>query len=165
MVKEAQRDRGSTPAGGPVTRRLGASMVFDHRRILATAMGRLRGKMKYRPVVFELMPPEFTLLELAAHGGSAFRHSAAQAEFPQARRSPGPGRGHRTDVAQEPRPAGRAIPLPQGSPARTARPRRARWRQPRIVAPSLDVMLMSSILTVPGLEPAFFDPIICSYGA
>jgi hypothetical protein len=39
-------------------------MVFDHRRILATAMGRLRGKMKYRPVVFELMPPEFTLLEL-----------------------------------------------------------------------------------------------------
>jgi hypothetical protein len=27
-------------------------------------MGRLRGKMKYRPVVFELMPPEFTLLEL-----------------------------------------------------------------------------------------------------
>jgi hypothetical protein len=39
-------------------------MVFDHRRILATSMGRLRGKMKYRPVVFELMPPEFTLLEL-----------------------------------------------------------------------------------------------------
>ena len=27
-------------------------------------MGRLRGKLKYRPVVFELMPPEFTLLEL-----------------------------------------------------------------------------------------------------
>ena len=39
-------------------------MVFDHRRILATAMARLRAKMKYRPVVFELMPPEFTLLEL-----------------------------------------------------------------------------------------------------
>jgi hypothetical protein len=39
-------------------------MVFDHRRILATAMGRLRAKMKYRPVVFELMPPEFTLLQL-----------------------------------------------------------------------------------------------------
>ena len=39
-------------------------MVFDHRRILATAIARLRGKMKYRPVVFELMPPAFTLLEL-----------------------------------------------------------------------------------------------------
>ncbi len=43
---------------------LGDSMTFDHRRILATAIARLRGKMKYRPVVFELMPPSFTLLEL-----------------------------------------------------------------------------------------------------
>jgi hypothetical protein len=63
LVTEAQRDRHVTPAGGPVPP-LGADMEFDHRRILATAMGRLRGKMKYRPVVFELMPPEFTLLEL-----------------------------------------------------------------------------------------------------
>jgi len=63
LVSEAQRDRGSSPAGGPLPQ-LGASMMFDHRRILATAMGRLRGKMKYRPVVFELMPAEFTLLEL-----------------------------------------------------------------------------------------------------
>jgi hypothetical protein len=43
---------------------LGERMMFDHRRILATAIARLRGKMKYRPVVFELMPPTFTLLEL-----------------------------------------------------------------------------------------------------
>jgi hypothetical protein len=43
---------------------LGDQMMFDHRRILATAIARLRGKMKYRPVVFELMPPSFTLLEL-----------------------------------------------------------------------------------------------------
>lgn len=42
----------------------GRSMLFDHRRILATAMSRLRGKLKYRPVVFELMPEEFTLLQL-----------------------------------------------------------------------------------------------------
>src|SRR5690606_27957734 len=34
------------------------------RRILATAIARLRGKLKYRPVVFELMPAEFTLTEL-----------------------------------------------------------------------------------------------------
>lgn len=40
------------------------AMVLDHRRILATAMGRLRGKLKYRPVVFELVPPTFTLFEL-----------------------------------------------------------------------------------------------------
>jgi hypothetical protein len=31
---------------------------------MATAMGRLRAKLKYRPVVFELMPATFTLLEL-----------------------------------------------------------------------------------------------------
>jgi hypothetical protein len=63
LVAEAQRDRKTSPPGRPLAP-LGADMVFDHRRILATAMGRLRGKMKYRPVVFELMPPEFTLLEL-----------------------------------------------------------------------------------------------------
>ncbi len=42
----------------------GRAMRFDHRRILATAIARLRAKIKYRPVVFELMPPSFTLLEL-----------------------------------------------------------------------------------------------------
>jgi hypothetical protein len=39
-------------------------MAADHRRILATAIARLRAKIKYRPVVFELMPPSFTLLQL-----------------------------------------------------------------------------------------------------
>ncbi len=38
--------------------------MFDHRRILATALSRLRGKLKYRPVVFELLPPTFTLTTL-----------------------------------------------------------------------------------------------------
>ena len=62
LVAEAARDRAlrvdpSLPA-------LGLPMAFDHRRILATAMSRLRGKLKYRPVVFELMPPTFTLLQL-----------------------------------------------------------------------------------------------------
>ena len=42
----------------------GDAMLHDHRRILATAIARLRAKIKYRPVVFELMPPEFTLLQL-----------------------------------------------------------------------------------------------------
>jgi hypothetical protein len=61
LVEEAKRDgRTSALPGTP----LGASMIFDHRRILATAIARLRGKMKYRPVVFELMAPNFTLLEL-----------------------------------------------------------------------------------------------------
>jgi len=43
---------------------MGGSLTSDYRRILATALGRLRGKLAYRPVVFELLPGEFTLLQL-----------------------------------------------------------------------------------------------------
>jgi hypothetical protein len=39
-------------------------MGLDHRRILATAIGRVRGKLRYRPVIFELLPPTFTLSRL-----------------------------------------------------------------------------------------------------
>jgi hypothetical protein len=61
LVTESARDgRIATAHALP----LGDRMMFDHRRILATAIARLRGKMKYRPVVFELMPASFTLLEL-----------------------------------------------------------------------------------------------------
>jgi hypothetical protein len=42
----------------------GQAMILDHRRILATGIARLRAKIKYHPVVFELMPDEFTLLQL-----------------------------------------------------------------------------------------------------
>jgi hypothetical protein len=63
LVEEARRDGRAASASAPTTT-FGASMMFDHRRILATAIARLRGKMKYRPVVFELMPPTFTLFEL-----------------------------------------------------------------------------------------------------
>jgi hypothetical protein len=59
LVAEAARDLGKPPAHGG-----GVAMAVDHRRILATAVGRLRGKIKYRPVVFELMPPAFTLSQL-----------------------------------------------------------------------------------------------------
>jgi hypothetical protein len=63
LVEEAVRD-GRAKRDGLPANALGAGMLFDHRRILATAIARLRGKMKYRPVVFELMAPGFTLLEL-----------------------------------------------------------------------------------------------------
>ena len=43
---------------------VGSPMALDNRRILATAMGRLRGKLRYRPLVFELLPSSFTLLQL-----------------------------------------------------------------------------------------------------
>ncbi|MGZ9111613.1 MAG: NUDIX hydrolase [Rhodoplanes sp.] len=63
LLPEAWRDCGEAVPG---KRSLipGVPMALDHRRMLATAIGRLRGKIKYRPVVFELMPPAFTLLEL-----------------------------------------------------------------------------------------------------
>jgi hypothetical protein len=58
FVAEAHRNR---PAAGPT---FGLPMPDDHRRILATAIARLRAKIKYRALVFELMPDEFTLLDL-----------------------------------------------------------------------------------------------------
>ena len=62
LVEEALRDRGDRQA--PEASPLGAAMALDHRRLIATALGRLRGKLKYRPVVFELLPATFTLLRL-----------------------------------------------------------------------------------------------------
>ncbi|NGN43680.1 hypothetical protein G6N74_21680 [Mesorhizobium sp. CGMCC 1.15528] len=60
LVEEALRGRKSSNAQLIA----GRSMIADHRRILATGIARLRTKIKYRPVVFELMPPVFTLLQL-----------------------------------------------------------------------------------------------------
>jgi hypothetical protein len=66
LAQEAVRDRGETapPLPAALTAALGEPMLSDHRRILATALSRLRGKLKYRPVVFELMPEAFTLSAL-----------------------------------------------------------------------------------------------------
>ena len=64
LIEEALRDgREAARAGGKLVP-LGEAMRLDHRRILATAIARLRAKLKYRPVVFELMAAEFTLTEL-----------------------------------------------------------------------------------------------------
>ncbi|MDJ0933292.1 NAD regulator [Breoghania sp.] len=64
LLAEAERD-GRPLAPGLETRPyMGRAMQYDHRRILATAITRLRGKLKYRPVIFELMPKAFTLTEL-----------------------------------------------------------------------------------------------------
>jgi len=39
-------------------------LAFDHDRILAAALERLKGKVRYQPIGFELLPPEFTLSQL-----------------------------------------------------------------------------------------------------
>ena len=56
--------RGSAPDKAATSTAPGAAMILDHRRILATGIARLRAKIKYHPVVFELMPDTFTLLQL-----------------------------------------------------------------------------------------------------
>jgi hypothetical protein len=63
LAPEAARDGPRSAPDLPASA-LGQPMISDHRRILATAIGRLRGKIKYHPVVFELMPERFTLYGL-----------------------------------------------------------------------------------------------------
>ena len=60
LVAEAARDQDRPP----LRTAPGRAMASDHRRILATGLGRLRSKLKYRPVLFDLMPATFTLSEL-----------------------------------------------------------------------------------------------------
>lgn len=60
---------------------LGQPMALDHRRILATALGRLRGKIKYRPVVFELLPERFTLGRLQSVVEALTGHSLHKQNF------------------------------------------------------------------------------------
>ncbi len=62
LVGEAVAD--GRVAATKISHALGTQMLNDHRRILATALARLRSKLKYRPVIFEMMPDEFTLLAL-----------------------------------------------------------------------------------------------------
>jgi hypothetical protein len=64
LVEEARRDGRDTAVPRAKLPELGEPMRFDHRRIVATAIARLRAKLKYRPVVFELLLDEFTLTEL-----------------------------------------------------------------------------------------------------
>ncbi len=39
-------------------------LAFDHDRILRTALERVKGKVRYQPIGFELLPPKFTLTQL-----------------------------------------------------------------------------------------------------
>lgn len=78
LVAEAHRDRAArlavggtatgirtaVPAQGAGSSRLGSPMACDDRRIVAAALARLRGKLAYRPLVFELLAEEFTLFQL-----------------------------------------------------------------------------------------------------
>ncbi|MCG3879606.1 hypothetical protein [Psychrobacter sp. Ps6] len=46
------------------SQRIGIPMYYDHRRVIATAISRLRAKIEYRPLIFGLIPDVFTLSQL-----------------------------------------------------------------------------------------------------
>jgi 8-oxo-dGTP diphosphatase len=53
--------------GGPVEVRLGGAvreLAFDHADVIGMAVKRLRGKLDYTPIGFQLLPERFTLSEL-----------------------------------------------------------------------------------------------------
>ena len=62
--RDAPRGEGQDSSHDAPGARLGRPLALDHRRILASALGRLRGKLRYRPVIFDLLPDTFTLLRL-----------------------------------------------------------------------------------------------------
>lgn len=68
LVAESPAFAPDSPAFAPDSlvdaERTGPRMAWDHRRILATGLSRLRTKLEYTPVVAELMPAEFTLGQL-----------------------------------------------------------------------------------------------------
>ncbi len=73
LLSEAVSDRRITNENANIIPSI--AMAHDHRRILATAIARLRSKLKYRPVIFELMPEVFTLFDLQQTVESIFgRH-------------------------------------------------------------------------------------------
>lgn len=64
IVEEAHRDIWGRVLSQPETV-YGKTLSFDHRFMLASALGRLRGKIKYRPALLAaLLPAEFTLRDL-----------------------------------------------------------------------------------------------------
>lgn len=119
-----------SPTGARTAGLTGTPMYHDHRRILATALSRLRSRLQYRPLVFELMAPAFTLGQLQevveALGGvrvhkQNFRRAVAGQELVEptggSTRSTG-GRPaalyrFRRDVLTEREQAGTKLPLPR----------------------------------------------------
>jgi 8-oxo-dGTP diphosphatase len=52
------------PRWFPVSTALDLQLAFDHREILRTAVERIRGKIDYAPIGFQLLPKHFTLTDI-----------------------------------------------------------------------------------------------------
>ncbi len=83
---------------------------------------RLRGKLKYRPVVFELMAPTFTLLELQRAVEALAGLRLHKQNFRRLVAEQGLVEGTGKFSAPIARPPGRTVPLPPRSAARTPGP-------------------------------------------
>ena len=112
LVEEARRDGREAALPRARSPPLGEPMRFDHRRILATAIARLRAKLKYRPVVFELMPDEFTLTELQRTVEAISGRHLHKQNFRRLVGDRRAGRADRRDLDRDRRPAGGAVSLP-----------------------------------------------------
>ncbi|MDF1487180.1 NUDIX hydrolase [Tessaracoccus caeni] len=130
-----ERRRAATPAGNRIEWWQqapgvpGERMDGDHRRVLATGIARLRSTIQYRPVVFELMPEEFTLSQLQACvealGGQDihtqnFRRLVEQQQLVEETGGRTSTRGRparlyrfRQEILQERRAAGTKLPTPR----------------------------------------------------
>jgi hypothetical protein len=82
LVEEARRDRfGRLRDPGPAPA-FGVPMAFDHRVMLADALGRLRGRLKYVPALLvAITPPRFTVAELQAVVEAAAGRALEAANF------------------------------------------------------------------------------------
>jgi len=82
LTEEARRDGREAALARQKFPALGEPMRFDHRRILATAITRLRAKLQIPAGRVRADAARFHADRVAAHRGSDLRAPSAQAEFP-----------------------------------------------------------------------------------
>lgn len=58
-----------------------SELAFDHAEILSTALTRIRGKLDYAPIGFELLPEQFTLTELQQVHEAILGHAIDKRNF------------------------------------------------------------------------------------
>ncbi|OHV09006.1 NUDIX hydrolase [Kushneria phosphatilytica] len=129
LVREAQRDHGTDPT--PDDPLPGRAMASDHRRIMATAIDRLRGKLRYRPVIFELLPERFTLSQLQGTIEAIIGLRLHKQNFRRAL--------DKTGLVEA---TGEIEHATGGRPAERYRFRREQWRRP--MAPGVQTPLLQS---------------------
>lgn len=147
LVAEARRDRwGRRPSHG-AGEGMGREMAFDHRRILADALARLRGKVKYLPAALHaLAGDEFTLDALQAACEAVAGRPLHRANFRRAVAAPRGG-GRQTRSPRLVEGTGRHRPRISGEPG--VAPELFRFRAEMLYA-RLDPSLRLPFLAVEG---------------